>query len=91
MKILNYIGSEGNKLKDKIYYYYRIYLFEKDSIYRINKIVNNYPIAWEHCARIIEILVPAIKQFGASGTVQWLREIVTKELKKINIYGIINI
>jgi len=56
--------------------------FENENIARINKIVNEHPIAWEHIADLLEEGIPLIDYMGPDGIL--LAIIREKEMRHLN-------
>ena len=56
--------------------------FENETIARINKIVNEHPISWEHIADLLEEGIPLIDYMGPDGIL--LAIIREKEMRHLN-------
>jgi len=56
--------------------------FENENIVRINKIVNEHPIAWTHIADLLEESIPLIDYVGPDGIL--LAIIREKEMRHLN-------
>ena len=56
--------------------------FENENIARINKIVNEHPIAWKHIADLLEEGIPLIDYMGPDGIL--LAIIREKEMRHLN-------
>ena len=59
--------------------------FENENIARINKIVNEHPIAWENIADLLEECIPLIDYMGPDGILlAIIRETKMRHLDEIN-------
>lgn len=56
--------------------------FENENIARINKIVNEHPITWEHIADLLEEGIPLIDYMGPDGIL--LAIIREKEMRHLD-------
>lgn len=59
-----------------------LFYFENENIARINKIVNEHPIAWKHIADLLEEGIPLIDYMGPDGIL--LAIIREKEMRHLN-------
>lgn len=59
---------------------------EKNDIKRINRVIDMYPITWEHCADIMELLGPIALQLSSSGVIDWIKTNAKQDTRLQDLY-----